>query len=118
MPSPFISEAIVIVNPGLQVSPYNPANTRPDWSEGAVTRTTAYGFIAQRGLSDETDETARSEDGAKWGAVFNGNPPITQDSRVEYQGEVFRVVARPKKVGLRGRVRHVEVTLMPLGEAD
>ncbi len=114
MPSPMLSEPVVIVNAGQSSSPYRPGSSRPDW--GAAARHTAYGFITQRGISDEAPDSARTEDGTRWAAVLNGDPPVTQDSRIEYGGEVFRVVVRPKRVAVRGVVKHVELVLMPLGE--
>lgn len=112
MPSPFLCEAVVIVNPAQEASPYG--GSRPGWQNAQ--RVTAYGFISQRGGSDDSPDNARTEDAAKWGLILNGDPPITQDSRVEYRGEVFRVSVRPKRVGLRGVIKHVEVVLVPLGE--
>lgn len=113
MVSPFLSEAVVIVNPGTEASPYG--GTREDWA--TAERVTAYGFITQRGMSDNAADSGRTVDDSRWGLVLRGNPPVTQQSRVEYRGEVFRVATRPKKVGIRGQVRHVEVVLAPLGDA-
>lgn len=113
MPSPLLSERVVIVNPTTEASPYG--GTRDDWD--AATRVTATGFVTQRGQSDDSPESSRTEDGTKWALILNGDPPISLQSRVEYRGETFRVVVRPKRVGMRGRIQHVEVVLMPIGEA-
>lgn len=112
MPSPYITEAVVIVNPGVEASPYG--GTREDWD--SAERTTAYGYLAQSG-ADEAPDKARTEDQSSWALVLRGNPPLTQDSRVEARGEVFRVTGRPKRIGPRGVVHHIEARLLPLGEA-
>lgn len=111
MPSPFLTEPVIIVNPGSEASPYGGA--RPDWA--TAERVTAHGLMSQSG-GDEADDAARTDDGSIFRLVLRGNPSITQESRVEYRGETFRVAGRPKKVGLRGRVSHIEVRLMPLGD--
>lgn len=112
MPSPFISESVVIVNPSTEASPYG--GSREDWD--SATRTTAFGYLAQSG-GDEAADNARTQDDSSWALVLRGNPPLTQDSRVEARGEVFRVKGRPKRIGPRGRVHHIEARLVPLGEA-
>ena len=111
MPSPFLLEPIVIVNPGTEVSPYGGA--RPDWA--AATRVTAYGHMFQSG-GQEAPDASRTDDGSSWRLLLRGNPPITQDSRVEYRGETLRLAGRPKRVGLRGRISHIEALLVPLGD--
>lgn len=111
MPSPFLLEPITIVNPGSEASPYGGA--RPDWA--TATRVTAWGFMSQSG-GDETPDSSRTDDGSSWRLLLRGNPPITQDSRVEYGEDTYRVAGRPKRVGLRGRVTHIEALLMPLGD--
>ena len=113
MPSPFLSEAIVIVNPATEATPYG--GTRVDWD--TATRVTAYGFIGDS-TTPEGPDASRTIDASQLRAVLNGNPAITQESRIEYRDEVFRVVGRPRRHGRRGVIAYVEVPVTPLGEIE
>ncbi len=105
-----VCEPVVVVTPVSGSSPYG--GQQYTWDLAA--REAYQGYMAQPN-STEGNSASRTVDASTWKVVLRGAPPVRQECRIEYRGEVYRIVGRPKRVGVRGRIHHTEIIVTPLG---